>query len=203
MTKAHAICHKGDVLCQVFGHGEAEKYALIAFGLVVLTGIILGAAKKITVYRDFADATTVVTSMAGPVAVVLLAGFFNLKQGTPAYVAGKWIGLVVEVFLVLSTAVGTWRDNRSIWKAPLALLTKYSVAALLTLGFIFYLSGGAARKKGESEESYQLRNQESKRFAFGVLGAAAGLLILLVRNREFRASREAEIIHLPISNRSA
>lgn len=174
------------------GDKEVQKYVLISFALVVLAGVILGILRKITVFRDYADVSTVITSIAGPPISIFIAAALKLKTTTAAFIALKYVGAGFEGILLILTIVGTWQDNRSFWKTPLALITKYTICLTFVVTALVLMMGGDARKKGESYADYRARNDHSKKMWLGLLAMVSGLIALLVKNQTFRASDEGE-----------
>jgi hypothetical protein len=190
------ICKTSEAGCQLYkqaivifgGERELNKYLLISLGLVILGGIILGLLKKVVVFRDYADVSTVVTSLAAPPAAIAIATFLGLKTSTMAFQGAKWVLLGIEVILVLRTLWGTWRDNRSLWKLPIALITKYAVCLAFVATFMALITGGDSRKRGESYSDYRARNEHSRNMLLGLLAMVSGLIALLVRDQEFSSS---------------
>lgn len=146
--------------------------------------------KKITVFRDYADVSTVVATLAGPPILIFVLALLHIKQTTPVYQAGRYLVFFVESMLVVATVIGTCKDNKSIWKIPLALVTKYTIS----LGFVVALLctfTGSSRNQGESYADYQARNAHSRNMWLGFLAMLSGLIALLVRDQAFRKSSQA------------
>ena len=101
-----------------------EYYIYGGIGILLL-GIILGFTKTIIVYRNYADLTKVF------MLVLLPVGLFSILGDKIEDPLMKKIFFGVEGILLLWILVTTYIDNRNIFKALLAFITK------IPLGVIF------------------------------------------------------------------
>ncbi|MDI3527081.1 MAG: hypothetical protein PWR03_1264 [Tenuifilum sp.] len=97
---------------------------------ILLFGIILGFAKKIVVYRDFADLTKVFMLVLAPIGLYILLG--DKVQNDIV----RNILIIVESGLLIWILITTFLDNRSIFKTLLAFITKIPLGVIFAIYLI-------------------------------------------------------------------
>jgi hypothetical protein len=135
---------------------------LLVLGLVLGLGVVLGLKGKITVYYDAKDVGfTFVMS-------VLVVAFLMFPIGAVR------IGIVIaELLLGLKVISSTFKDNRSIWKFPLALYTKLAMSTILLWNLF---------------NAFTSKSKESSQIIPGILGkllitGVTSILILKLINK--------------------
>lgn len=139
------LIHK--YLIGVFGNNEELlKYSVGALGFLVFIGTLLGVKKKIKVYTNANDVFTTFFTIVFPVAGFFFAAYTGMHTSRATFIVCKWIVYTTEAIVVASVFWHTWRANRSVWKTVPALITKYTLSALLLIN-LFILFTGTSKSK--------------------------------------------------------
>ena len=158
-----------------------EKYFLTTFFLLIVLGIILGFTKVVVVFRDYRDVTVNASLILFPFIALLAGGhiliYFNSNLLYKAYFV---IVALVELGMLIWIIINTYRDNGSIVKTLLALITKIPLTTLFALAVLEVFSPGEKGKKRDKTD------------AIAILLLILPLIYGLVRHRVWKYSGEVE-----------
>ena len=149
--------------------------AVLIWLALVITGVILGLNGTITVYRDFSDLTATFGVFILPVGLIFGA-MVGLKEWA-LYLIGA-----ITVLLFIWSAYCSYKDNRNILYALLALITKVSLA------FVVVFKGF---------ESWGARRYSDKMSAATWVAALGSLALALVRDKPGKAAQASATSQLP------
>ncbi|GEM_PF-6842658 len=149
-----------------------ENYLVVTFFILIVLGIILGLTKSVVIYRDYLDVVKCGSLILLPYILMLLFAkviiLFNSELLNKIFIG---LIIVIEVILLISIVVGTYKDNRSIIKTFLALITKIPLTTLFVLLLLELFSPSDEKKK------------ENKTDIFLILALITPLIYALVRHK--------------------
>jgi hypothetical protein len=154
-----------------------SEYYLYAGLAILLLGIIPGFTKTITVYRDYADLTKTFMIVLAPVALFILLGD---KTGENVL---RNILFAIESLLIVWILVTTYLDNRNIFKALLAFITKIPLSVIFSF-YLINLISPAGSKMGQ--------RRQSRGISAIIMLFLAPILYGLVRNKAWSAKKESD-----------
>ncbi len=135
-------------------------YAIGVWALVVVLGVVLGVKEKITVFRNYNDLAIVfILGYIGPVALPYLIGSLVglVIEIKPEYQKTTLYALMaaIEIPIIFWFIIRAYKDNNSVWKTALALVTKTTLAVLFLLNLWSFVSpaGETAAKRAKVRRS--------------------------------------------------
>lgn len=159
----HFLYNQSVVLHHEFGrvtgipNADVNKYLLLIWGILVVLGIVLGVSKKVSVYQSADDVFFVFTSILFPAIFFYGLTAMGVKTNTVPFQMARWFGILFEGLLLAALVVNTASANRfSLWRTPIALLTKYTMASVLILNLWSMFFGG---KSGSKTDPKAMDNQ--------------------------------------------
>ncbi len=152
-----------------------EYYIYGSIGILLL-GILLGFTKTITVYRDFADLTKVFMLVLAPLGL-----FYILGDKIDNHILQN-IFFGIEGLLLLWIIVTTFIDNRNIFKALLALITKIPLGVIFAIYLVNLISPSGKNRR------------QSRGIAGIVMIFLAPILFGLVKNRVWSYKKQENVL---------
>jgi hypothetical protein len=152
-----------------------EYYIYGSIGILLL-GIILGFTKTITVYRDFADLTKVFMLVLAPLGLFYILG----DKIDNRILQNIFFG--IEGLLLLWIIVTTFIDNRNIFKALLALITKIPLGVIFAIYLVNLISPSGKNRR------------QSRGIAGIVMIFLAPILFGLVKNRVWSYKKQENVL---------
>ena len=152
-----------------------EYYIYGSIGILLL-GIILGFTKTITVYRDFADLTKVFMLVLAPLGLFYILG----DKIDNRILRNIFFG--IEGLLLLWIIVTTFIDNRNIFKALLALITKIPLGVIFAIYLVNLISPSGKNRR------------QSRGIAGIVMIFLAPILFGLVKNRVWSFKKQENVL---------
>jgi len=117
---------------------RTSEYAIIAFAGVILLGVVLGFKQTITVFRDYNDLAIVFFSGVLLFWTIVISSSKNSLSDMHLMLG---VMLIASVALMIYLIFRTFVDNQySIWKTPIALITKLTLSTLFLFNLMSLLS---------------------------------------------------------------
>lgn len=165
-------------------------HIVAAYLLVAVVTVVLGLKRYVVVYHDYTDVALCVALIYLPISISFMSmflqgmGLYTVVHGEFALTPVGWV--VAGTFLAIAgwVLIGTWNDNRSIWRTLLAYPTK------LLLGIIWGLSVLESIAPSGKSMAARARNRQG---ALATLFITTPIMIQLVRHQKGLMSPRAII----------
>lgn len=148
---------------------------LLLWFILVILGVFAGWAEKITVFRNYDDLALVFFCGGSLVAAFFFMLMFGGKDSSLFGIGAAMISLLVGGGLAIYSIIRTWKDNPSLIRFPLALITKLTLAGLFLINLIDLLS-----PSGKT----QTQRAKSRASALAFLVILTPIIFRLVRDKE-------------------
>lgn len=117
---------------------------LVSFFLIIGSGVILGYKNVIIVYRDFSDLRTVFLIVLLPMTIFFILIKIGVQNFEAFYTPYKIFLAVILIYIFIMTL----RDNKNIFKAILAFITKVPLGVLLIVAMIEFITPSKKENRG-------------------------------------------------------
>lgn len=135
------------------------KYTIIALLVISIISILLHLQGKLSIYKDYTDATIVLIHIFGTLSIFSICRSLDVSENISIFISLVFFFIIF--FFVFRMAYIT---NKNFIFAIMSLLTKYTISLLYSIVIVVLIFSyfGGGKRKDESSLAYELRRNREK-----------------------------------------